>query len=83
MSPVFPLKVAFDDGETWVLATAEEVAENLEWFDSEDGDRSVTVVDAQGRPVRLHVEAFQIIRCEVEDDRQQRATPPQVKREAV
>lgn len=68
MMPQFPLKAIFDDGDVWILETPEEVAQNLEWFDSEDGDTSVVVIDARERPVSVKVEALEIKRLELAID---------------
>lgn len=66
MPPTYPLTVIHEDGERWVLHTPTEVAGTVEWYDSADDDDSMRVVDAEGRPVRLKVEALQIITCEVD-----------------
>lgn len=65
MKPTFPLRIEFDDGDVWTLATSEEVACNLEWFDTEDGDDSARVHDATGKSVRLKVEAFEVLILEL------------------
>jgi hypothetical protein len=66
MKPEFPLFVIFQGGSEWVLDSPTELEVNLEWFDSEDGDKSATVRDALGRPVRIRVEAFKLLLCELE-----------------
>ena len=65
MKPEFPLKIKFADGEEWVLETVEEVETNLEWFDTQDGDKSSLVFDRLGQPVRLKVERFELLVAEV------------------
>ncbi|WP_158305895.1 hypothetical protein [Anaeromyxobacter sp. Fw109-5] len=39
----------------------------LEWFDSEDGDRSVRVTDARGRRLIVKIKALQVKVLEVAD----------------
>ncbi len=65
MKPTFPLHVLFDDGDEWILDTLREVGSNLEWFDSEHGDDSVYVIDAENRPVRLLVRNLEVVTCEL------------------
>ena len=60
MPPLFPLTVAFDDGECWVLNSESEIPGTLEWFDSDDPDEHATVTDAAGRAVRLRVVALDV-----------------------
>lgn len=67
MGPTFPLTVIHEDGAAWVLATPEALAATVEWFDSDDADPSMRVVDAQGRPVRLKVVALTIQTIEIAD----------------
>ena len=65
MKAEFPLKVKFNDGEEWILETVEEVETNLEWFDTDDRDRSALVFDRLDRPVRLKVEGFTLLMLEL------------------
>ncbi len=65
MRAELPLYVKFDDGEEWILNTVEEIECNLEWFDTDDGDKSAEVFDNQGRSVRLKVEGLQLFVCEL------------------
>lgn len=65
MKAEFPIKVKFDDGEEWILETVEEVETNLEWFDTDDGDKSALVFDRLDRPVRLKVEGFTLLMMEL------------------
>jgi hypothetical protein len=67
MRPTFPITVLHEDGERWDLATPDELAATVEWFDSDESDGSMTIVDAQGRLVRLKVVALEIQRLEVDD----------------
>ena len=59
-SPRFPLTVRFSDGEECVLESRSDVECELEWMRSDDPDDPFEVRDAEGRPVRLVVEALQI-----------------------
>lgn len=62
--PSFPLLVVFhEDNDRWVLNNIDEVAQNLEWFDSDDPDEQATVTDSLGRLVKLKVEALTVIEC--------------------
>lgn len=59
-SPVYPLRVVFGDGDEWQLDNQDEVACNLEWFDSSDPDEDAEVLDALNRPVVLKVERLEV-----------------------
>lgn len=62
--PLFPLTVTFhEDGEVWVLSDLTDAACNLEWFDSEDAEEHVSVVDSLGRAVRLKIDSLQVVTC--------------------
>ncbi len=65
MEPTFPLKVVWGDGRRELFENRDDVAFNLEWFDTDDADDGTIVVDAEDRPVRLRVEALTILRLEV------------------
>lgn len=65
MKPKLPFHVIFEDGNRWVLNSYDEIACNLEWFDSNDEDDTTKVIDDLGRPVRLKIEALKIIYCEL------------------
>lgn len=65
MQPRFPVFVLSVDGDDWMLDTPEELANYLEWFDSEDGDESVVVVDWDGRPLVVQIEGLKVKRLEV------------------
>jgi len=59
--PEFPLTISFlEDGDKWVLDNEEEVAVNLEWFNSEDPEEKAIVKDKKGRPVKIIVESLEI-----------------------
>ena len=53
MSPEFPLRVIFDDGECVTVRSVEELMETFESIDSEDG--RVWVRDGLDRSVRLRM----------------------------
>lgn len=62
--PQFPLTVTFhEDGEVWVLSDLMDAARNLEWFDSEDAEERVTVVDCLGRAVLVKIDSLQVVMC--------------------
>lgn len=62
--PSFPLVIVFhEDNEMWTLSNLDEVAQNLEWFDSDDPDEQATVTDSIGRLVKLKVVALNVIEC--------------------
>jgi hypothetical protein len=64
--PQFPIKVFFyEDNDEWILNSEDDIALNLEWFDSEDIEENTKVTDRLGRPVRLKVEALQVIKFEL------------------
>jgi hypothetical protein len=68
MKPKFPLTVFFlEDKEEWVLDNEEELACNLEWFDSADEDENAIVTDSLGRNVRLKIMGLKVIICRLED----------------
>ena len=60
--PEYPIQVLFkEDGESWILNDEDELANNLEWFDSEGADENAAVTDKNGRAVRLKVEKLELI----------------------
>ena len=64
--PTFPIKVVFlEDGEEWIHENEQELANNLEWFNSEDPEDQALVTDKQGRAVTLVIEALQIKQLEL------------------
>ncbi len=64
MKPSYPIKIKFlEDGNEWVLADETELAQNLEWFDSNDEDENVEVSDRNGQSVELVVEAHDVRVC--------------------
>ena len=53
MQPIFPFTVHFEDGDIQRFDTADDLADTLEWFDTEGTldamtDVQATVRDAQG-----------------------------------
>jgi hypothetical protein len=64
--PLFPIKVHFfEDGDEWIFDDDADIAQNLEWFDSDDIEENASVTDRLNRPVRLKVEALSIIVLEL------------------
>lgn len=53
LSPEFPIRILFDDGEVLVIETAEEIEDAIDSIDSDDPH--VWVRDALDRNVRLRV----------------------------
>ncbi len=53
LSPEFPIRILFDDGEVLVIETLEEIGDAIDALDSEDSH--VWVRDALDRNVRLLV----------------------------
>ena len=69
MRPAFPLRVRFrENGDEWSLDSEDEVAENLEWFNSADASENAQVWDANGRRVRIKVEALRVLVLELVDE---------------
>ncbi|MBQ5946794.1 hypothetical protein [Massilia sp. ST3] len=61
LSPRFPISVTWDDGDIWEFNDLRQAANTLEFFDSND-KASATVVDADGRPVRIVVQELEILK---------------------
>jgi len=55
MSPDFPLRAIFDDGECVVVASAEELMATFDTIDSTDARAGVWIRDARDRTVRLRM----------------------------
>jgi len=71
--PLFPIKYVFhgdenDDPEEEAYEDLKELACNLEWFDSEDPEENATILDAQGRQVRLKIVALDAIVFELKKE---------------
>ncbi len=51
MKPEYPIKVLFkEDGEEWFFENKKDIAQNLEWFDSDDPSENAIVTDKNGDP---------------------------------
>lgn len=61
--PVFPVVFHWAEGGQNICQSADKLALDLEWFDSDGG--GVEVRDNLGRPVRVRVEKFEIVWCEL------------------
>jgi hypothetical protein len=56
LTPQYPIRVLFADGDEWVLENEREAECTLEWFDSRDPDETAHVIDASGRRVTCELE---------------------------
>jgi len=66
MKPSFPITVFFlEDGDKWILEDEIDIAQNLEWFNSDDPEEQAIVTDKSGKPVRLVVENLELLTCEI------------------
>ena len=65
-TPRFPLRITTSDREEELAENREELAMALEWFDSDRSDGTVQVVDAEGRHVRVKVEALRVETLELD-----------------
>ncbi|WP_447926997.1 hypothetical protein [Vreelandella sp. EE27] len=60
--PVFPVTIAFEeDGDKWVLDNENQLASNLEWFDSRDPEQRAYALDGLNRRVRIKVEKLMLL----------------------
>lgn len=67
--PLFPIKVNFiEDNDEWILDDENEIASNLEWFDSRDPSENAYAIDSLGRRVRIKVEKLELIEFFLEPD---------------
>ena len=55
MSPEFPLRAIFDDGECAVIESPEELMATFDTIDATDGRANVWIRDALDRTVRLRM----------------------------
>jgi hypothetical protein len=55
MSPDFPLRAIFDDGECVVIDSPEELMAAFDTIDATDGRAGVWIRDARDRTVRLRM----------------------------
>jgi hypothetical protein len=65
MTPDFPIRIIFDDGEVQEIADADELMETIDTIDSTDPGNCIWIRDGQDRTVRLRmrggiVEVFEI-----------------------
>ncbi len=65
MSPEFPLRIIFDDGETMVIASPEELLADIDTIDSTDPRNRVWIRDALDRTVRLRMRGGMVELIEV------------------
>ncbi len=65
---IFPLEIQFEDGSTEQYESREDLACNLEEFDS-DLDVECSIRDKLGRPVRLKMKHLKIIELTIVCDR--------------
>jgi hypothetical protein len=65
MTPDFPIRIIFDDGEVQEIADADELLETIDAIDSTDPGNRIWIRDGQDRTVRLRmrggiVEVFEV-----------------------
>jgi hypothetical protein len=65
MSPEFPLRIIFDDGETTVIETPEELIAEIDTIDSTDPRNGVWIRDVNDRTVRLRIRGGMVELIEV------------------
>ena len=65
MSPEFPLRIIFDDGETVVIASPEELMAEIDTIDSTDARNRVWIRDVNDRTVRLRMRCGMVELIEV------------------
>jgi hypothetical protein len=65
MSPEFPLRIIFDDGETAVIASPEELIAEVDTIDSTDPRNRVWIRDVNDRTVRLRMRGGMVELIEV------------------
>jgi hypothetical protein len=65
MSPEFPLRIIFDDGETAVIASPEELMAEIDSIDSTDPRNRVWIRDVNDRTVRLRMRGGMVELIEV------------------
>lgn len=58
--PLFPISVLWPHESAEAFESEEDLCLELEWFNSECAKEPTAVIDAQGRAVRLLVEALEI-----------------------
>ncbi|HEX3583881.1 MAG TPA: hypothetical protein VH087_19110 [Thermoanaerobaculia bacterium] len=65
MSPEFPLRIIFDDGETAVIASPGELLAEIDTIDSTDLRNRVWIRDAFDRTIRLRMRSGMVELIEV------------------
>ena len=65
MTPDFPIRIIFDDGEVQEIADADELLEAIDTIDSTDPGNRIWIRDERDRTVRLRmrggiVEVFEV-----------------------
>ena len=65
MSPEFPLRIIFDDGETTVIDSPEELLAEIDTIDSTDPGNRVWILDVNDRTVRLRMRGGMVELIEV------------------
>lgn len=65
MSPEFPLRMIFDDGETVVIGSPEELMAEIDTIDSTDPGNRVWIRDVMDRTVRLRMRGGMVELLEV------------------
>ena len=65
MSPDFPLRIIFDDGETRVIESPEELVAEIDTIDSTDPRNGVWIRDVNDRTVRLRIRGGMVELIEV------------------
>lgn len=65
MSPEFPLRIIFDDGEVAVIASPEELIGEIDTLDSTDPRNRVWIRDSHDRTVRLRMRGGMVELIEV------------------
>ena len=67
--PQYPITVRCDDDDDegpYIFDNEGELAQTLEWFDSEDPEQEATAHDAHGRRVRILVIAHDLVAFELQ-----------------
>ena len=65
ISPEFPLRIIFDDGETAVIGSPEELMAEIDTIDSTDPRGGVWIRDVNDRTVRLRMHGGMVELIEV------------------
>ena len=65
MTPEFPLRILFDDGESRTIETPEELLDSIDTLDSADPANRLWIRDALDRTVRLRLRGGIVEQLEV------------------